>query len=432
MVVSMNRDRFRRTLLALVLTAVTAASAFPQTAATLEEAGEELRVFSRPRFMLFFFEAEPGVFSNADTFLLYNSLLASVAAANPDVVVVESPDADVPQTKVGREDLAQRVNADSWLRIVATGGLDNLTIQAETFDILRQETIGEELIRPGFSIDYRVLARGFWDGIVETIRTEYTRLVDLTDLELEGVPESEVIGPPGGPFQLSAAGTLSEQIPYSAAFTLRVQAPGYYAVERPLFAGIEPIRLALDQVRLPRYGVDARISSLQFPGSRFWLYPLPARVFVRAGFTTQLVGFYFLDNSPQILVPGANSLTFLEIDGGLYVIEPEQLLGAYVGLGGYLRITHPPASGFGIDTAGAPGAIVLSSGIEFSPSRRFRFFAEYQPAFILADSPQEFINLSFVANRFPSGRVPGPVLLDWGLFDLRNFSLGLRIDLGGE
>ena len=54
--------------------------------------------------------------------------------------------------------------------------------------------------------------------------------------------------------------------------------------------------------------------------------------------------------------------------------------------------------------------------------------AEYQPAWILAPDPDKFIALSFVPNSFPSGNVPGYVVLPYGLFDLRNLYLGVRID----
>jgi hypothetical protein len=53
---------------------------------------------------------------------------------------------------------------------------------------------------------------------------------------------------------------------------------------------------------------------------------------------------------------------------------------------------------------------------------------DYEPAFILAPDPRKFIDVSFVANSFPSGQVPGYIVLPWGLFDLRNVYLGVRVD----
>ncbi|MGD0724756.1 MAG: hypothetical protein ABSB63_04260 [Spirochaetia bacterium] len=383
--------------------------------------------FGRPRFMIYLFEGEQDTLSAEERFVLYNSILAAAAEANPDVVILESPDQNVPRTKEGKEELAQRVNADSWLSVVASGGYGNLTIQAETFDILRQETFGQEVIRPGFIVDFRTISHGFWDGIVTAIRTSYSRVVDLSTLTVHGRPGSELAGVPGGPYHIDSTGTLVQKIPYPSSFQMRARVPGYYDVQRPLSLGIDPLEVDLGQVAKPRFGAEVRLSSFQFPGVRFWLFVLPAEVFIRLGVTTQLFGLYPIDNATNVLVVGA-PLSFLELDAGLFISPAENFLRFFVGAGGYLRFSHPPAPGFHIDSDAAPGAITLSLGGEYSPSRRLRFVFEYEPAFILASNPQQFINLTFVANSFPSGHVPGYVILPWGLFDLRNFYIGMRFD----
>ncbi|HYW85063.1 MAG TPA: hypothetical protein VFB30_17510 [Spirochaetia bacterium] len=378
--------------------------------------------FGRPRFMVYLFEAEQDTLSAEERFVLYNSILAAAAEANPDVVILESPDQGVPQTKEAKEELAQRVNADSWLYVVASGGYSNLTIQAETFDILRQETFGQEIIRPGFVVDFRTISQGFWSGIVTAIRTSYSRVVDLTTLTVHGQPGSELAGIPGGPYHIDKTGTLVQKIPYPSSFQMRARASGYYDVQRPLTLGIDPLELNLGQVAKPRFGAEVRLSSFQFPGVRFWGYVLPAELFVRLGVTTQAFGLYPIDNATNVVIVGS-PLSMLELDAGFFISPAENLLRFFVGAGGYLRF-----SGLRIDNQAAPGAITLSLGGEYSPSRRLRFVFEYEPAFILASNPQQFINLSFVANSFPSGKVPGYVMLPWGLFDLRNFYVGLRVD----
>ena len=377
--------------------------------------------------MVYFFEAEQDTLTPPQKFVLYNSILAAAAEANRDVVLLESPDQSVPTTREGREELARRINADSWLSIVASGGFSNITIQAETFDILRQKTFGQEIIRPGFIVDYRTIATGFWDGISTAIRENYTRVVDLSSLTIRGRPGTELTGVPGGPYTIDASGTIVRQVPYPSAFSLRARIRGYYDVERPLFLGIDPLVIDLGQVAKPWFGAELNLSSLQFPGVRFWVSIIPASVFVRLGITTQLAGLYLIDNAPGLLITGA-PLSYVELDAGLYLNPPDQLLRFYVAAGGYLRVTHPPAPDFRIDTEAAPGAITLSIGGEFSPSRRIRLIADYQPAFILASDPARFIALSFVPNSFPSGSVPGYVVLPWGLFDLRNIYLGVRMD----
>ena len=378
--------------------------------------------------MIFLFEAEQGTLNPEEKFVLYNSILAAATEANPDVVILESPDQAVPSTPQGKEELARRINADCWLSVSESGGFSNLTIQVETFDILRQETFGQEVIRPGFVVDFRTISRGFWDKIAAAIKTSYTRIVDLSTMTIHGKPGTELTGIPGGPYRIDASGTLVQKIPYPSSFTMKARVSGYYDTEQSLFLGIEPLDISLNQVAKPRFGVEARLSSFQFPGAEFWWYILPAQVFARLGFTTQLVGLYPIDNAPSVVSVGA-PLSQLELDAGLFISPAESLLRFYVAAGGYIRFSHPPAPSFSLDNEGAPGAVTLSLGMEYSPSRRLRFVVEYQPAFILASNPQQFINVSFVANSFPSGQVPGYVILPWGLFDLRNVYLGLRLDL---
>src|SRR6056297_2613124 len=125
--------------------------------------------FARPRRMIYFYETEPESLSSFDRFLLYNSILTSVSAASSSVVVVESPDIDVPITQEGREELARRVDADAWLYVYVAGGLDDLTVRSGLYDMTAGEEVAETIIRPGFPITYRTLARGFWDELAEAV-----------------------------------------------------------------------------------------------------------------------------------------------------------------------------------------------------------------------------------------------------------------------
>ena len=418
-------SRARQVLaLAVLLLAAAAAGAQDETQKT---ATVSTAAFGRPRFMIYLFEAEQDTLSPEEKFVLYNSVLAAATEANPDVVLLESPDQTVPATREGKEELARRINADCWLSVTASGGFANLTIQVETYDILRQQTFGQEVIRPGFVVDFRTISRGFWDRIVGTIKTSYTRIVDLSTFTVRGRPGTDLTGVPGGPYRIGATGTLVEKIPYPSSFTMKARVNGYYDTERSLFLGLDPLTVSLDQVAKPHIGAELRLSSFQFPGIRFWWYVVPAQVFLRVGVTTEYLGLYPIDNAPSVVAVGS-PLSQLEMDAGLFVSPAESLLRFFVGAGGYLRFSHPPAPSFAIDTEAAPGAVTLSLGAEFSPSRRIRFVLEYVPAFILAPDPRKFIDLSFVANSFPSGQVPGYVILPWGLFDLRNLYLGLRVD----
>jgi len=399
-----------------------AAATAPPAAAAAPGAFES---YGRPRYMIYFFEAEEGAFSAEESFVLYNSILAAVAQANPDVVVVESPDIGAPRTKEGKEELSRRVDADAWLHVIASGGFENLTINASTFDILKQETIGDIVIRPGFVVDFRVIARGFWDDIVQAIGGGYERIVETSILTARGLPGTLLEGPPGGPYAIGEDGAAALVLPSPSVFKLRASLPGHYEVERHVSLGIESLELDLDQVKKPRFGVEASLEGLQFPAARLWVSIVRAEVFARLSLATQMAGFFPLDNAASIVQTGS-PLSFVGADAGLYVLPPERYLRPFVALGGYLRISHPQGY-FGLDKI-APGAATLSLGCEYSPSRRLRFVASYDPAWLFCADPAKFIETSFAVNSYPSGQVPGYVFLEGAVLDLRCFHIGARLD----
>ncbi len=83
--------------LSLLLLSLCAVAAGAQQAQENTQASTST-AFGRPRFMIYLFDAEPGTLSTTERFLLYNSILAAATEANPDVVLLESPDETVPQT----------------------------------------------------------------------------------------------------------------------------------------------------------------------------------------------------------------------------------------------------------------------------------------------------------------------------------------------
>jgi hypothetical protein len=389
-------------------------------------AGGALSAYGRPRYMIFLFEPEEGTLSAQESFVLYNSILAAVSEANRDVVILESPDTAVPRTKEGKEELARRVDADSWLYVAASGGFANLTVEASTFDILKQETIGEHMVRPGFVVDFRVMAKGLWNDIAASIRDGYVRIVDTSVLEVKGRPGTKLAGAPGGPYEIGSEGIASLELPYPSVFVLKASASGAYDVEKPISLGIEAMEVDLKQVTKPRFGVELSLSGLQFPEMKLWVSIIRAEIFARLSLSTQMIGLFPLDNTASLVQTGS-PLSFVGLDAGFYVLPPERLLRLFVAAGGYLRISHPKGY-FGLDSNLAPGAAALSLGFEYSPSRRLRFVASYDPAYIFASDPRKFIERSFAANAYPSGEVPGYVVLESGLLDLRGFCIGARVD----
>ncbi|TVR31948.1 MAG: hypothetical protein EA404_08775 [Spirochaetaceae bacterium] len=389
--------------------------------------GDTADGFARPRFMLLLLETESDRFTDQQEFVLYSSILTTVAAASDAVVIFESPDPDIPPTRAGKESLARSVNADSILHIIASGGFENLTVEYEAVDLLRRQTAGVGIIRPGFSVDYRVISVGLWSPLELLLRNEFQRVVDQTELTVEAKPGAMISGLPGREMRVGESGRLTVAVPSSSAYSLTAELPGHYRENASFFVSIDPVSVEFDLVQQPTYGVDLRFSSLQFPGVRFWYYAIPATLFVRSGITTQLYGFFPIDNSDRLLRKGS-ALSFLALDAGVYLLPPERLFRLYAGAGGYLRFVHSSLSELTLDSDAARGAMTMVLGGEYSTSRRWRFIFEYQPAYIFAPDPQHFIDLSFITNRFPDGEVPGFVLLDRAVLDLRNIYLGVRLD----
>ena len=391
--------------------------------------GDPEDALARPRYMLFLFEIEPDTLSEQQEFLLYNSIVSVTSAATDAVVLLESPDFDVPPTQAGKESLAQSVNADSWLHVIVNGGFENLVVEVETFDLLRRRTIGREIIRPGFVIDYRVLSVGLWQTIKTTLQTEYRRVVPSTVLTVAALPGSRVLGLPDGPHVVNDTGRVAVPLPVSSVHNLVVDLSGHYREQRSIFVDIDPITLSFTQFVKPRFGIDVRIASFQFVGAHFWYYLIPAQLFVRTGVTTQAFGFSPVENSSRLLQRGAQ-LSEVSIDAGVYLTPAERLLRFYTGAGCYLRIAHPSLAGVRLERDASHGvAITAMLAGEFSSSRRLRFFLEYAPSYIFADDPKHFLDLSFSrSTETEKNDIPGLVVTGKGLFDLRKVYLGARWD----
>lgn len=405
-------------ILLLALTAVASAQILPD---------DRLDALARPRFMLFVLEIEPDTMTDQQAFVLYSSLLTAAAASTDAVVILESPDADVPPLRAAREGLARAVNADSILHVIASGGFENLTVEFEAYDLLRGTPVWRDVIRPGFRVDFRVLTVGLWEPMEAALRDGFDRIVERTALTVTALPGTVVSGLPEGPITIDNSGRMDTSVPASSALVLSAALPGHYREEETIFVGIDPMVVAFTQIEQATFGIDVRISSLQFPGIRFWYYAIPGTFFLRGGIMTQYVGVFPIDNSERLFQTGS-PLSFLSVDAGVYLTPAERAFRAYGGVGGYLRIVHPSVTEIARDRDAASGALTLTLGGEYAIGRQLRFLIEYEPALIFADDPQRFIDASFVRNRFPDGNVPGIVTLDRNVIDLRNVWLGVRWD----
>ena len=414
-------DRARALLLAILLTGgVVGLSA---------QSDLDVESFARPRRMVYFFEVEPGSMSSFDAFLLYNSILTSVAGSNDAVVIVESPDLIVPRTQEGREELARRVDTDSWLNVYVAGGLADLTVRGELYDMVLQRIVAEQTVRPGFPVTHRTLTRGFWQPFADAIDDGFEPIVDAGDVVITGRPDTTLTGLPGGPYRIDAAGRLDLVLPTPATYTLTADAAGFVPVTRALYLADEAVRVDLIQLPVYRFAVDLHASSFQFPGVQVRYHVVPGRWFIRGGATTQYVGVNFVPNRSLIAIR-ESLLSVLSIDGGTVFGGVDQFLRYGVAAGGVVRLRHHP---LGLESDASYGGFHLSAGVELAPwttepvLRAVRLFADYRPTFSLTDDPAGFIERSFSWNAFPGGRVPFIYAVPGGVFDLRDLYAGVRI-----
>lgn len=389
----------------------------------------DLSDFARPRRMIYFYETEPGALSEYERFLLYNSILTDASQANEAVVIVESPDLAVPVTRAGREELARRVDADAWMHVYVAGGLDDLTVRITLYDMTAGETVAEPTIRPGFPVSLRTLARGFWDELVTELADGFVPLVATGDVVVRGIPGTVLSNIPGGPYRIGADGVASFALPIPATYALDVRLEGFIPVVEEFYLGDEPRELRLVQLQAYRFAVDALASSFQFPGARFRYHIVPGRWFARVGAITQYVGLNFVPNRP-LVSRGASLLSTVYLDAGTMLGELDSFTRYLVAVGGLLRLRHEP---LGLENDFAFGGAHLSLGIELSPWRSepflriLRFFADYQPTWFFTAEPALFLERSLAWNAFPGGNVPLIYPLPYGVVDLRDLTVGIRV-----
>ena len=389
----------------------------------------EFATFARPRRMIFFFEVTEDTITEYNQFVLYNSIMTTAGSANPDVIVLESPDTVVPPTLEGKHDLARIIDADAWLYVSIAGSMESLRAEIETFDILRQTYHGAHTIQPTVRTDARTLSRGFWDPIAETLRSSYGRVVDTVEVRIAGRPGTRVTGLAETAIELDDT-EIAIPLPNPATYTYRAELAGHYPIEDTFYLGFDSVTIELDHVPGARWAVDAYGNNFQFPGMNFSWYFVPATAFVRAGFTTFAFGVYLVEglsgNAPLI---SGNPLTNFSAHAGLYVTEPGRDLRLYGGAGAFVRLLHDfPSDGesvFGPEPT-APYGFAPFIGVEYSPWLSFRFYVEYAPLLYRTADPDEFRARSFPLHLFPDGRIPGYLFFDSFALDYRTLALGVR------
>ena len=448
-------DRYRYLLTALIFFLVGSATLFAGGAGEGVEDEEVIKQadFVRPRRMVFLFDVPSDTFTDFEKFFVYNSVLTDIYGANPEVVILESEEQEVPPTVEARQELVRRVDADSWVFVQVQGDVSNVTFYHETYDLLTIKKFGEKTIETGLRLDLRTLSRGdIWRDLVIAIQDNYSNLLDQENVTITGLPGTVIADvilqnpvayiyralldgyyptgtviadvTPNSEIVLDATGDVTVALQNPAAYTYRALLDGYYPIQEEFFLGFEPRLIELEQKPTISWSVDFLLNNFQFVGVRAYWFPVPADWFIRFGFTTYAFGLYLIDNSPAII--GANPLTVITLQTGLFLFDKINLLRPYLALGAGLRVEHSTTRvGLAENT---PVELSLVAGVEYSfPDRFLRVYAEYSPTMYISEDITEFKNASFLNYLLPDGTAPGYVSADNLSFDLRSFSVGVRL-----
>lgn len=387
-----------------------------------EEDVVEHAKFYRPRRMIFFFETADEKLPVHEQFLLYSSALSAAGGANDDVILLESPRDTVPVTQEAKHSAAREIDADSWLYIRVSGGLEEIRIHAETYDILKKNTIGAHKIEPAFGIDERALVRGIWDELITVIREEYHKVVDKTEVLFQGVPGTKIRGLPDLRPVIGESGSAALSLPSPGSYSYTAVLPGYYTEAGSFYLGIEGTEIELGQMRSPRFSLEIFLSNFQFPGLFFSYFPIPGILSVGGGFVTQAASLYLVDDAVPLV--DSNPVSVINAAFRLYLNTPIERFRVCGGIGGFLRILHTRTV-FGLEST-APGGADLSLGFEFRLSRKFRIVGQYNPALYFSPYPERFIRMVFPDQYYEEGGVPGFIFFSRGGIDLLRFSGGIK------
>ncbi len=108
---------------------------------------------------------------------------------------------------------------------------------------------GRTTIQPGFQLDHRNLTRGFWDDLIATIRTSYTAVADILEVQVTGLPGTVVQGLRADPLEIGPSGSLVLNLPNPATYEVRSEADLMYAIDESFYLGYQPLQIDLDQSR---------------------------------------------------------------------------------------------------------------------------------------------------------------------------------------
>lgn len=344
------------------------------------------------RLMLVVRQIEAGGLSHEEISLVSRSMLLAFQEARTDMILVEPARKAQDFSDDGMSRLAEESGADCWMRIETSGAKEEPVFLVRSRDVLNGSTVIDRTVRrkAGEAISVMALPYERWDDLSALLEGAYPprEAVDLPRrdpgsalLTVRALPGTVLSFSGGTKATVGPEGTTELTLAAPAAYELRAEHAGSASVLRSLFIQSDR-ELAIKQKPASRFAVDASVL-ICWPGLAVSFFPIPERVFVRAGLTTYLVGLVL--QSDQVF--SSDPLTNFDILGGLYVSPAYAAVRLYAGGGGFLRFVHAPGWPMRLEPL-APAGVQLALGAETPIGTSARFFAEYEPMLYGTATPQ--------------------------------------------
>ena len=389
--------------------------------------GAQDHALSAPRRLLLHVEQADGTgYSQNELLMISRSIMLSLQNQVGGVIVIESPDEQLPASGSRINELAQAAKADCWLWI----GLSNTaSIRARSFDILTSEQTFDQTLGRDARISILDLAYEKWRDLASLVSQKYGPEAgtnhtaspapqsepprsDAVVLTIHALPGTVITDGNGASATTGPDGTAQMSLPAPAEYSLRATLTDYHVVREDVFLS-SGRTVDMAQTPASRWAIDFSMQDVEHPGLDLSRFIVPNLLFVKIGLTTRLIGLALTNDA----VFSNDPLTSFALQGGIY-FRPEDVLFRFYGTVGAFLSLRTPLGALYLDPL-APGGVQISLGAEIGATEHGGFFFEWEPAFYFSPEPDfqsSFGNNGTVGWFFPS----------WGAFNILTVRMGYR------
>jgi hypothetical protein len=380
----------------------------------------------RERRLLLFFSVRPeAALRPEEQRLMYESLLLQLSSSGSGFLVMESRNAEVPGTDRERTEKALAEEADAWVWVEVTGGLNAFAYSLSSYDLLTRKKSIETRLGKDTPVRLRDLQRRLWQEAAALLGEAYKLIEYGTEVTFKAAPGTRISGLLKEPLAIGESGALTVALPNPSLYGYRAACRGYYPLRGHFNLKDQPLELELRQEKADRWILDAGLNTMNFLSLGAGIFVLPNYLYFKLGVVPYLAGLFFSgsdDSYVESTVFYSAPLTLLSLQAGYYFNAEDARVRFYAGVGAGIRLLHTVPY-FGLDPI-SPVALQLTAGFEIPLFRSIRGYFEYIPTIYLTGEP-ELLRASFPAGH----RAFNYLFASWMGLDFMNYSLGVRFQL---